>query len=54
MKRINLYIEDSMFIQLKGLPGTMTENVKAALRDFLKEIYIVNASTSQSTRKEDK
>lgn len=54
MKRINLYIEDSMFLQLKELPGTLTENVKAALRDFLREIYVVNVSASKSQRKEEK
>lgn len=53
MRRINLYIDDSMFLQFKGLPGTLTEHAKIAFRDYLDKIYIVNSSSSKSKRKED-
>lgn len=50
MVRINLYIEDAQFIQLKGMPGTLSDHVRYALRDYLKNLYKVNVSASQSER----
>lgn len=50
MRRINLYIEEVTYIKLKGLPGTITEHVKRALDEYLKNLYKVNISASQSKR----
>lgn len=50
MKRINLYIEDVTYINLKGLPGTMTEHIKRAIYDYIKNLYKVNVSASESKR----
>ena len=53
MRRLNLFIDDETFIKLKTLPGTMTEHIKIAIRDYLKDLYKVSASASQSQRKEE-
>ena len=50
MQRINLYIEDITYIKLKGLPGTITEHVKKAIDEYLRNMYKVNVSASQSKR----
>mgnify|MGYP007071602305 CR=1 FL=1 len=52
MARINLYIETSLFNQLKELPGTLSEHVRIAIREYLARIKEFNASASQSKRKE--
>lgn len=49
MVRINLFIDDSHFIQLKGMPGTISEHVRVAIREYLKNLY--NVSSSESKRK---
>lgn len=53
MRRLNLFVDEDTFIQLKSLPGTMTEHIKLAIRDYLKDLYKVSASASQSLRKEE-
>lgn len=49
-KRLDLYVEDITYIKLKGLPGTMTEHIKQAIHEYLKNLYKVNVSASQSKR----
>lgn len=53
MKRINFFIEDELFIQLKSLPGTMTEHIKVSIREYLKNLYTVTNSVSKSSIRED-
>lgn len=48
MQRINLFIDDSDYITLKQLPGTLTEHVKQAIKEYLNSLYKVNVSASQS------
>lgn len=48
MKRINANIEDSVYATLIQLPGTLSENVERAIKEYLANIYKVNVSASKS------
>lgn len=50
MTRINLFIDDSDFLKLKSLPGTLSDHIRFAIRDYLKNLYKVNVSASESER----
>jgi len=54
MHRINLYIDDSMFKELKELPSTLSENVRQAIYEYLYKLNRDNVSSSESKRKEGK
>ena len=47
MKRLNLLVDDDLFIEFKSLPGTMSEHIKNAMREYLKSLYSVSASKSK-------
>lgn len=48
MRRIDVYVEDITYISLKGLPGTISDHVKRALEQYLKDMYKINVSGSKS------
>jgi hypothetical protein len=50
MKRINFYVEDSMYEILKEAPGTITENLRNAIREYIEKLRLFSAS--ESKRKE--
>lgn len=54
MKRINLYIDDTMFSHFKNLPGTLSEHIRVAMYEYLQKLKEFNATASQSKRKGDK
>jgi hypothetical protein len=53
MRRIDLYVDDPTFIKLKGLPGTISEHVRSAIKQYLDRLYQVNISASQSRREDE-
>ncbi|HZX15000.1 MAG TPA: hypothetical protein VFF49_11450 [Thermodesulfobacteriota bacterium] len=52
MRRINLFIDDKDFSLLEELPGTISETIRIAIREFLQKLYKVNVSASKSKTKE--
>lgn len=52
MKRINLYIDEKSFNQLKALPSTISENVRSAVYEYLRKLKEYDSSASQSKRKD--
>jgi len=54
MKRINLFVDETVFDHYKKLPGTMTEHIRRAMYEYILKLSQVNVSASQSTRKEEK
>ena len=48
MHRINLFIDEISFKQLKELPGGISENVRFAIGKYLKELREQNISASKS------
>lgn len=55
MKRINAYIDETMFDRLKGLSGTLSEHLRTAISEYLqKKLHEIDISVSKSQRKEDK
>ena len=53
MRRVDLYLDDSLFIKLKSLPGTISEHVRIAVKKYLDEMYQVNISASKSRKEEE-
>lgn len=52
MKRINFFIDETMLMQLKSLPGTLTEHIRRAIYEYLLNLQSQNVSASESKRKE--
>lgn len=52
MKRINFFIDLTSLELLKGLPGTLSEHIRQAIRDYLRKTITVGASSSKRKRGE--
>lgn len=53
MQRINVYIDENSCKQLKSLSGTISENVRSAIYEYLRKLSELNVSSSQSERRQD-
>mgnify|MGYP001566525312 CR=1 FL=1 len=54
MRRIDVYIQENQYYFLVAQPGTLSENIRKAIDDYIQKIKALNVSASQSQRKEDK
>jgi len=48
MRRVNLFIDEHVFGQLKEFPGTISERIRIAIYEHLQKLNKVNVSASQS------
>lgn len=53
MKRIDVYIYEAQFDSLTSIPGTISENIRKAIDDYVAKVKQLKVSASQSSRKED-
>ena len=54
MRRIDLYIDETMYLSLKQLPGSLTEHVPRAIYEYLQKLSSQNVSASKSSAYADK
>lgn len=52
MIRINVYVDEKYFNELKDLPGTISENIRFAIKEYIRSQRALNSSASASERKE--
>lgn len=52
MVRLNVNLENNFYSRLKELPGTVSENVRFALIEYLKTKKVLDTASSQSKVKE--
>jgi len=48
MRRYGFYLNENVVAELKKIPGTMSENVRKALNEYVKKYYSVSSSVSSS------
>jgi VIT1/CCC1 family predicted Fe2+/Mn2+ transporter len=53
MKRIDFYIDETLFYHLKNLSGTISEHIRRAVIEYVKKEKQLDVSSSQSKRRED-
>jgi hypothetical protein len=52
LKRINVYISEKAYNFLKESEGTISENVRSAINEYIRLVRELEVSASQSKRKE--
>ena len=53
MRRINVFLYEKQIAFLVGLSGTISEHIRRAIDEYIQNLKALNASASQSKRKED-
>jgi len=53
MKRINFYLDDNYYDYLRKLPGSLSENIRIAIIEFITDLRALEVSASESKRKEE-
>lgn len=48
MKRIDVYIYEAQFDSLTSIPGTLSENIRKAIDDYIQKLKALKVSASQS------
>lgn len=52
MQRVNFFLDLRSIVFLRKLPGTLSEHLRKAVREYIDKFRVNNASGSASTRKE--
>lgn len=52
MHRVNVYIDEDSYQFLKKSSGTMSENIRSAIQEYIRNIRKFDSSASQSKRRE--
>ena len=53
MKRIDLYIDDTLYEHIKTFPGTISETVRRALYELVQKERALKVSASSSKKEGD-
>ena len=53
MKRVNHYIDDSIYEEIKTYPETISETFRRALEDYVQKKRSIKVSASQSVKEGD-